>query len=84
MNRRKLNLIVGYVSRSLSAAALMIWGVVNVSALLIQQLRSQVPDGNWTTSWIMCGLFGFLPFMMGAWLLYRNVVTAANVGKLEK
>jgi heme/copper-type cytochrome/quinol oxidase subunit 4 len=73
MDRKKLNAIVGYVSRSLSAAALMIWGVFNMSVLAIQYMRRTGDDGNWLIACIMCGLFGALPFILGSWLLFRNI-----------
>ena len=73
MDRRKLNAIVGYVSRSLSAAALMIWGVFNVSSLVNEYMSRTGDDGNWIASGLLCGLFGALPFLLGSWLLFRNI-----------
>jgi H+/Cl- antiporter ClcA len=81
MDRRKLNAIVGYVSRSISAAALMIWGVFNMTALTMQYSRRAGDGGNWTASWIMCGLLGLLPFLLGSWLLYRNIAKANSGGE---
>ena len=75
MDRRKLSSIVSYISRSLSAAALMVWGVVNIVGLAMQYFRSEVSDANWGVSWSMSAVFGLLPFLLGSWLLYRNVAT---------
>ena len=78
MDRRKLNAIVGYVSRSLSAAALMIWGVFNIAALAREYTQRTGDDGNWVASWLMCGCFGLLPLLLGSWLLYRNLSAHSN------
>lgn len=78
MDRKKLNIIVAYISRSLSAAALMIWGVVNISGLGIEYFARTGDDQNWTASVIMCVAFGLLPFAIGSWLLYRNIASASG------
>ena len=78
MDRKKLNAIVAYIAKSLSAGALMIWGVFNISGLVIQYVRRTGDDGNWIPSAIMCGFFGLLPFVIGSWLLYRNVASASK------
>ncbi|QEG21357.1 hypothetical protein [Mariniblastus fucicola] len=76
MDRRKLSAIVAYLSRSVSAAALMIWGVFNIAALVIQYIRRTGDDGNWVASAGMCGFFGVLPFAIGTWLLYRTLASS--------
>ena len=73
MDRRKLNAIVGYVSRSISAALLMIWGVFNMAGLAKQYMNQSGEEGSWTASFLLCAVFGLLPFLIGSWLLYRNV-----------
>ena len=78
MDRRKFNAIVAYIAKSLSAAALMIWGVFNISVLVIQYMRRTGDDGNWIPSAVMCGFFGVLPFVIGSWLLYRNIASVSN------
>jgi heme/copper-type cytochrome/quinol oxidase subunit 4 len=84
MDRRKLNAIVAYISRSISAAALMIWGVFNVAILVMQFLRRPEGDeSNWSVSILMCLLFGVLPFLLGSWMLYRNVSIAASSGRQD-
>jgi len=78
MDRKILNSIIAYIARSLSAAALMIWGVFNISALVMQYMRRTGDDGNWAPSFIMCGFFGVLPFVIGSWLLYRNIASVSS------
>ena len=53
----------------------MVWGVVNIAGLAMQYFRSEATESNWIVSWMMCGVFGLLPFLLGSWLLYRNVAT---------
>lgn len=84
MDRRKLNAIVAYVSRSLSAAALMIWGVFNISALAIQYTRRVDDGGNWMASFALCAVFGVLPFLLGSWMLYRNIAASSDLGSQTK
>lgn len=79
MELRNLTAIVTYTARSLSAAALMIWGVFNIAALAIQFSKRPEGDiGNWTISALMCAIFGLLPFVVGAWLLYRNIASTSK------
>ena len=78
MNRKQLNIIVAYIARSLSSAALMIWGVVNVSSLANEYMKRTNDDGSWAVSAMMCGVFGLLPFAVGSWLLYRNVSSVST------
>ncbi len=78
MDGRQLNAIIGYLSRSLSAAALMIWGVFNISALVFQYMSRTGDDGNWIASYLMCGFFGAVPFLLGSWLLYQNVIRTSG------
>lgn len=84
MDRKQLNAIVTYIARSFSAAALMIWGVFNISVLVIQFTRRTGDDGNWIVSAIMCAFFGLLPFAIGSWLLYRNVASVNKVDNAKK
>jgi len=75
MDLRQLKAIVAYVSKSFSAAALMIWGVVNISLLSLQYVQRTEATGDWSVSILMCVIFGIVPLLLGSWLLYRNVVS---------
>ena len=75
MDGRLLNAIVAYVSRSFSAAPLMIWGVVNITLLTLQFVRRTEDTGNWNVSFLLCLCFGALPLLLGSWLLYRNIAS---------
>lgn len=83
MDRKKINAIVAYVSRSLSAAALMIWGVVNITGFVFEYNKQTGDDGNWIPSAIMCGVFGLLPFFIGSRLLYRNIASVSKSSAAE-
>ena len=79
MDRRKLNAIVAYISRSVSAAALLLWGVVNVAVLVTQYFRQAGGDEeNWLVSFLMCVVFGALPFLLGAWLLFGVISSSTK------
>lgn len=79
MDSKKLNAIIGYVSRSLAAAALMIWGVFNISLFLFQRQGDPASSGdNFLTGALLCFAFGGIPLLIGTWLLYRNVASVTK------
>ena len=79
MDKRTLQAIVAYISRSFSAACLLLWGVVNIAVLVKQYLgRGDGEQENWLVSFLLCLLFGVLPFCIGSWMLYRLVAATSK------
>lgn len=80
MKKRQLQAIVDYFSRAIVACTLMMWGVMNLATAVLTYMRSNgsetiIADSasppNWTVSFVMAGVTGLIPFLIGGWILLK-------------
>lgn len=71
---------MGLVSGALAGAALVVWGAVNLSRTVIGLSQTTQADSeNWAVTIGLSLFSGGVPFLIGTWLMFRNLV-----GKIKK